>query len=165
MGFKGDYLEIIVSFLFLARLQMLTNVFHMMQTQGWKGRFSAHDKHSWSDSAFRTEVGYDVGLSEAEDNGIFWMSWDDVLRYLPNIHVSWRPELFQCRTKVHGRWDAKVGFQDDSYNLSENPQYTITLSEEAIRSKAILWILLSRHVTKQEQKDGEVRGNIRYLAK
>jgi hypothetical protein len=138
---------------------------NMMQTQGWKGQFSAHDEHSWSDPAFCKEVGYDVCClsAAAEDNGIFWMSWIDVLRYLPNVHVSWRPELFQCRTKVHGRWDAKAGFQDDSYNLSENPQYTITLSEEAIRSKAILWLLLSRHVTKQEQKDGMVRGNMPFL--
>ena len=85
------------------------------------------------------------------------MSWDDVLVYLCNIHVSWRPELFRVRTKVHGRWDANAGPEDDSYNVSENPQYTITLSEEAIRKKATLWLLLSRHVTKQEQEGGEVR--------
>jgi hypothetical protein len=83
------------------------------------------------------------------------MSWDDVLHYLCNIHVSWRPGLF--RVRVHGRWDANAGPEDDSYNVSENPQYTITLSEEAIRKKATLWLLLSRHVTKQEQEGGEVR--------
>jgi hypothetical protein len=92
------------------------------------------------------------------------MSWDDVLLYLCNIHVSWNPELFDFRTEVHARWDANVGPEDDSYNLSHNPQYTITLSEEAIRSKATLWLLLSRHVTKQEQENenGEVRASVQF---
>ena len=49
-----------------------------------------------------------------------------------------------------------MGPNDDSYNVGDNPQYTITLSEKAIESKAKLWILLSRHVTKQEQEGGEV---------
>jgi len=88
------------------------------------------------------------------------MSWDDVLIYLRNIHVSWTPELFSRRTKVHGRWDAHAGPEDDSYNVSENPQYTIALSEEAIKGEATLWLLLSRHVTKQEQEGGEVRAHI-----
>ena len=90
------------------------------------------------------------------------MLWADVLLYLRNIHVSWRPDpkLFQCRTKVHGRWDANVGPEDDSYNVSENPQYTIALSEEAIKGEATLWLLLSRHVTKQEQEGGEVRARV-----
>ncbi|KAL3810611.1 hypothetical protein ACHAXA_010569 [Cyclostephanos tholiformis] len=141
-----------------SKITKLTDVWRIMRTQGWTGRFSAQDKHSWSDPAFCEEVGYDASSSATDDNGIFWMSWDDVLLYLCNIHVSWNPELFDFRTEVHARWDANVGPEDDSYNLSHNPQYTITLSEEAIRSKATLWLLLSRHVTKQEQENenGEV---------
>ena len=125
-----------------------------MRTQGWTGRFSAQDKHSWSDLAFCDEVGYDVSSTATDDNGIFWMSWDDVLLNLPNVHVSWNPdpELFKCRTKVHGRWDANVG------SGSENPQYTIT-----VQRGATLWVLLSRHVTKQEQEGGAVRANMTFL--
>ena len=86
------------------------------------------------------------------------MSWDDILLYFRNIHMSWStdPDLFRCRTSVHGYWDKEMGPKDDSYNVGDNPQYTITLSEKAIESKAKLWILLSRHVTKQEQEGGEV---------
>jgi hypothetical protein len=127
-------------------------MFAIPRIQGWNGRFSPHDEHSWSDPAFREEVGYDVGHFAAEDNGIFWMSWDDILFYLPKVHVSWNPELFQWRTKVHGRWDANVG------SGSENPQYTI-----AIQSNVTLWVLLSRHVTKQEQEGGAVRSTIAFL--
>ncbi|KAL3777474.1 hypothetical protein ACHAW5_007448 [Stephanodiscus triporus] len=55
--------------------------------------------------------------------------------------------------------------KDDSYNMSKNPQYTITLSEEAIRKKATLWLLLSRHVTKQEQESGEVEAESKLNAR
>ena len=44
----------------------------------------------------------------------------------------------------------------DTFNVGENPQYTLTLSEEAIRKKASVWVLLSRHVDKQEQEGCEV---------
>jgi len=86
------------------------------------------------------------------------MSWDDVLLYFRNIHMSWStdPQLFRCRTSVHGYWSKETGPNDDSYNVGDNPQYTVTLSEKAIESKAKLWILLSRHVTKQEQEGAEV---------
>jgi len=84
------------------------------------------------------------------------MSWDDILLYFRNIHMSWNRSLFRFRTPIHGFWRKDVGPKDDSYNVGDNPQYTITLSEEAIQKKATLWILLSRHVTKQEQEGGEV---------
>lgn len=86
------------------------------------------------------------------------MAWEDVLVYFGNIHMSWStdPDLFRYRTAVHGYWDKNMGPSNDSYNVGENPQYTITLSNDAIQRKATLWLLLSRHVTKQEQEGGEV---------
>ena len=57
---------------------------------------------------------------------------------------------------MHGFWDHMTGPVDDSFNVGENPQYIINLSKKAIENKATLWILLSRHVTKQEQEGGEV---------
>ncbi|KAL3766971.1 hypothetical protein ACHAW5_002879 [Stephanodiscus triporus] len=64
-------------------------------SKGWKGRFSAHDTQSWSDPAFCKEVGYDIDSVATYDDGVFWMSWDDLLLYLCNIHVLWRPGLFR----------------------------------------------------------------------
>ena len=68
------------------------------------------------------------------------------------MHLSWNPNLFQRRATVHGSWPASLGPKDDSYNIGENPQYVITLSNETIKKKASIWILLSRHVTKKEQE-------------
>eukprot|EP00584_Thalassiosira_punctigera_P010558 CAMPEP_0172532722 /NCGR_PEP_ID=MMETSP1067-20121228/5669_1 /TAXON_ID=265564 ORGANISM="Thalassiosira punctigera, Strain Tpunct2005C2" /NCGR_SAMPLE_ID=MMETSP1067 /ASSEMBLY_ACC=CAM_ASM_000444 /LENGTH=591 /DNA_ID=CAMNT_0013317271 /DNA_START=43 /DNA_END=1818 /DNA_ORIENTATION=- len=127
-------------------------------SKGWKGRFSSRDKMSWRDPDFCKEVGYDPASATQFDDGVFWMSWGDVLLYFRNIHMSWStdPKLFRCRTSVHGYWNKETGPSDDSYNVGDNPQYTVTLSEKAIESKAKLWILLSRHVTKQEQEGREV---------
>ena len=78
------------------------------------------------------------------------MLWEDFLQYFQNIHISWStdPDFFQYHTAVHAFWDSNVGPNDDSYNVGDNPQYTIKLSK-----KATLWLLLSRHVAKQEQKE------------
>ena len=128
-------------------------------SKGWRGRFSSMDKESWSDPNFCAEVGYDAKQASQCDDGVFWMAWDDILLYFRNIHMSWStdPALFGYRTTVHGFWPKSMGPTDDSFNVGENPQYTVTLSERAIKTKATLWLLLSRHVTKQEQEGGEVR--------
>jgi len=127
-------------------------------SKGWKGRFSSQDKESWKDKSFCDEVGYDAASASQHDDGVFWMPWEDILLYFRNIHMSWSrdPALFQFRTAVHGYWAKDMGPSNDSYNVGENPQYTVTLSEKAIKSKATVWLLLSRHVTKQEQEGGKV---------
>ena len=89
-----------------------------------------------------------------EDDGVFYISWDDVIKYCSNFHLSWNPSLFRHKTSMHGLWRKEEGPLDDSFNVGENPQYSVTLSKNAIASRATLWILLSRHVTKQEQEGG-----------
>jgi len=66
--------------------------------------------------------------------------------------LSWNPDLFDFQITIHGYWPNTQGPRDDSFNLGENPQYIVTFSEQAIKQKPTLWILLSRHVTKQEQE-------------
>ena len=66
-------------------------------SHGWKGKYSVHDKESWSDPAFCAEVGYDANSAAKYDDGCFYMSWDDLLLYFRNLHLSWStaPELFR----------------------------------------------------------------------
>ena len=124
-------------------------------SKGWKGRFSPDDKESWKDPDFCAEVGY---TASQYDDGVFWISWDDILLYFRNIHLSWSTDrvLFPFNTRAHGFWAKEKGPNDDSYNVSDNPQYTITFSDKAVKSGATLWLLLSRHVSKQEQAGGQV---------
>ena len=56
---------------------------------------------------------------------------------------------------VHGSWLESQGPENDVFNIGENPQYILSLSDIAVRQKASIWILLSRHVTKQEQEGQE----------
>ncbi len=113
---------------------------------------------SWNDTRLRTEVGYNPQEAAKQDDGVFWISWSDVLVYFQNLHLSWNPALFSHRVSTHRAWPKDLGPQDDTFNVGENPQYIMNLSESAIQKKASIWILVSRHVTKQEQEGAEVRG-------
>lgn len=124
--------------------------------QGWKGKYSSSDI-IWSDPDFLAEVGHsDTAAMAIEDDGVFYIAWDDVIKYCSNFHLSWNPSLFRHKTSMHGLWRKEDGPRDDSFNVGENPQYSVTLSKNALESRATLWILLSRHVTKQEQEGGDV---------
>lgn len=122
--------------------------------KSWRGKYSCHDHASWS-NGLRKEVGYDPVLASKQDDGIFWVAWDDFLVYFQNIHLSWHPGLFKFQSTTHANWPLNQGPRDDTFNMGENPQYIITFSDTALTKKATLWILLSRHVTKQEQEGVE----------
>jgi calpain-7 len=124
--------------------------------KGWKGRFSSLDKVGWGSHAFRQEVGYDPEVAAKLDDGVFWICWEDIMKFFQNFHLSWNPALFSSQLSVHGCWPKAQGPSDDTFNIGDNPQYTLTLSDKAIRQKATIWILISRHVTKQEQEGSEV---------
>jgi len=124
--------------------------------KGWLGKFSPHDKISWRDHALRKEVGYDPEEAMKHDNGIFYISWNDVLLYFRNLQLSWNPKLFAYRMTTHGLWPKDQGPKIDSFNVGENPQYIMTFSDKAVLSKPTIWVLISRHVSKQEQEGAEV---------
>ena len=125
--------------------------------QGWKGRYSSFDSVRWGDPAFCAEVGYDPRQARLRDDGVFWICWEDVLQHFQNFHLSWNPTLFRYVARSHGLWKREQGPSDDTFNVGENPQYHLSLSERAVKSKATVWILVSRHVDKQEQEGSEVR--------
>jgi len=134
------------------RLLMLRNPWGC---QSWStGRFSRSDKDSWSDEDFCEEVGYNPKLA-LKDDGNFFISWEDVLIYFQNFHLSWNPLLFAYRFSTHGFWPVSQGPADDTFNVGDNPQYFLALSKSAIQRKATIWILVSRHVTRQEQEGVE----------
>jgi calpain-7 len=125
--------------------------------ESWKGRYSSNDLDGWSDIELRNEVGYDPLLSiEEEDDGIFWVCWDDILVFFQNFYLSWNPNLFAHRHVAHGFWPYDQGPKDDSINLSENPQYTLSFPNHGVMTKATLWILISRHIARQELLGYEV---------
>jgi len=123
--------------------------------KGWKGQYSSYDP-VWKDKSFCAEVGYNPDEVRHHDDGVFWICWDDILQYFLNFHLSWNPFLFRFRTATHGLWPKNKGPYDDTFNVGDNPQYILKLSKEAIEQKATIWILISRHVSKQEQEGADV---------
>lgn len=81
--------------------------------KGWKGRYSCYDTQGWSDPCFRSEVGYNPDVAREQDDGVFWICWEDVLVYYQNIHLSWNPALFRYRTSTHGLWPKDQGMYFD----------------------------------------------------
>ena len=123
---------------------------------GWNGMFSKEDAVSWSDPNLRAEVGYNPFAHTQFDDGVFFIEWKDVCRYFRNVHFSWNPKLFAFRTTLHATWPTEFGAEDDSFNVRDNPQYILTLSDQAVQKGATVWVLISRHVTKQEQEGADV---------
>ena len=124
--------------------------------KGWTGKFSPQDKSSWRDDALKLELGYDPIEAAKHDDGIFWISWEDVLLYFRNMQLSWNPNLFSYRITTHGFWPVTQGPQIDTFNIGENPQYIMVLSDQVVSRKPSIWVLISRHVSKQEQEGAEV---------
>jgi calpain-7 len=137
-----------------SRLLLLKNPWAHMS---WKGRYSCFDKDTWQDTELRRELSYNPELAQRRDDGVFWIDWETVLHYFSNFHLSWNPALFRYRSTIHGFWPLSQGPLDDAFNVGENPQYLVTLCNEAVEKQAVLWVQISRHVSKQEQEGTEAQ--------
>jgi len=121
--------------------------------KSWRGSYSIMDP-AWTPQLC-SEIGYNPVEAAKIDDGVFFISWDDIIKYFRNIYLSWNPMLFSCVSITHSRWLSSNLAPKDDYNVGDNPQYIISLSDNAIKEKASIWILISRHITKQEQEGEE----------
>ena len=64
--------------------------------------------------------------SQAIHQPLEWKQLAENRRYL-----SWNPHLFWHRTTTHALWPKDQGPYDDTFNVGENPQYILKLSDEA----------------------------------
>nr|XP_020028672.1 calpain-7 isoform X2 [Castor canadensis] len=113
----------------------------------WKGRYSENDVKNWTPE-LQKYLNFDPRTAQKIDNGIFWISWDDLCQYYDVIYLSWNPGLFKESTCIHSTWDAKQGPVKDAYNLANNPQYKLEV--QCPQGGAAVWVLLSRHITDKD---------------
>ncbi|PIO26929.1 hypothetical protein AB205_0008640, partial [Aquarana catesbeiana] len=113
----------------------------------WKGRFCEKDERSWTPE-LQKYLNFDPRTAQKIDNGIFWITWDDLCQYYDVIYLSWNPSLFKESTCIHSTWDAKQGPVKDAYSLANNPQYKLDV--QCPKGGAAVWILLSRHITDKD---------------
>ncbi|XP_018418260.1 PREDICTED: calpain-7 [Nanorana parkeri] len=113
----------------------------------WKGRFCEKDERSWTPE-LQKYLNFDPRTAQKIDNGIFWITWEDLCQYYDVIYLSWNPSLFKESTCIHSTWDAKQGPVKDAYSLANNPQYRLEV--QCPKGGAAVWILLSRHITDKD---------------
>ncbi|XP_065731825.1 calpain-7 isoform X5 [Phocoena phocoena] len=66
----------------------------------WKGRYSENDVKNWTPELQKC-LNFDPRTAQKIDNGIFWISWDDLCQYYDVIYLSWNPGLFKESTCIH----------------------------------------------------------------
>ncbi|XP_055151448.1 calpain-7 isoform X4 [Symphalangus syndactylus] len=66
----------------------------------WKGRYSENDVKNWTPD-LQKYLNFDPRTAQKIDNGIFWISWDDLCQYYDVIYLSWNPGLFKESTCIH----------------------------------------------------------------
>ena len=111
--------------------------------QSWKGRYSSKDLKSWTPE-LRKALSYEPEVAEKEDNGIFWIEWQNLIQFFDVCYMSWDPKMFRFSQKYHGRW--AQGPKKDLYSVGSNPQYVLDVDAS---TDTTLWIVLSRHITQK----------------
>ncbi|KAM6967673.1 calpain-7 [Aplochiton taeniatus] len=113
----------------------------------WKGRFSERDEKSWTPELLKY-LNFDPKTAQKFDNGVFWITWEDLCQYYDVIYLSWTPALFKESSCIHSSWDGKQGPVKDAYSLANNPQYRLEVQCPA--GGAAVWVLLTRHITDKD---------------
>ena len=75
-----------------AELQQLLKV----RIHPWLFRRGRH-KGSCVVAAAAVAWQYDISKAAKEDNGVFWMDYDAMLKFFRNVYFNWNPELFEFR--------------------------------------------------------------------
>ncbi|CAB0001595.1 unnamed protein product, partial [Nesidiocoris tenuis] len=110
----------------------------------WKGNYSELDVNHWTRQMCQ-ELDYDPQNAAYYDNGVFWIDFKSLCHFFDIIYINWNPNMFTFTYTIHEEWSAGVGPAKDSFNVGENPQYRLQLSNEVTSGAA--WVLLTRHIT------------------
>uniref|UniRef100_A0A4W5NQG9 Calpain 7 n=1 Tax=Hucho hucho TaxID=62062 RepID=A0A4W5NQG9_9TELE len=113
----------------------------------WKGRFSERDEKNWTPELLKY-LNFDPKTAQKFDNGVFWITFEDLCQYYDVIYLSWSPALFRESSCIHSSWDGKQGPVKDAYSLANNPQYRLEVTCPA--GGTAVWVLLTRHITDKD---------------
>ncbi|KAF7458266.1 calpain family cysteine protease domain-containing protein [Cryptosporidium felis] len=92
----------------------------------WRGRFSIYDNEAWKEGG----IGNELLVDGSRDNGIFWIEWNDILKWFSHIYLAWDPEKVSgFSKKLHGKWTScphNSILKDDLHLMNFYPQYKIS---------------------------------------
>jgi hypothetical protein len=127
--------------------QRLVKLKNPWSSGSWEGLFSLKDHERWTPSLLST-----LNFSQEEaDQGVFWMSWADVLHFFRGANLSWNPYMLfagPSHTPVVPRRLACHGVYQHSPSYAANPQFHISLRNVA--KVSTLHVVLERHITGKE---------------
>ena len=112
---------------------------------GWKGAYSKDDSVNWT-KELKVALNFDPHSVKYVDNGVFWISFNDMKKHFDSCSVSWNPDFFPYRQIFHRTWSYDEGPKKQSYSLAKNPQYVLTIE---VQTQATVWLLLSKHITQK----------------
>ncbi|CAE7291359.1 CAPN7 [Symbiodinium sp. CCMP2592] len=122
----------------------------------WKGKFSPGDVQWQANPGLAEALNYDNTAAVARDDGSFWISWEEVLRFFSHFYIAWSPSALTLHsTTLHGCWNPWPHFvhstlTDDTDLLAFNPQFRVRLKRAPpVNEEVGLWAVLSRHIRSQ----------------
>ncbi|ORM40191.1 Calpain-7 [Babesia sp. Xinjiang] len=126
-----------------ARMMYLKNPWG---TVSWTKKFSPRDQDSWT-KEMKQILHYNP--NPTQDNGLFWIEWNDVLSWFSHLYISWKPNIFKNKITMHQIWKPDYRFiksmvQDDMHLSLFNPQFNLSVSFQNHNS-ATVWLLLIQH--------------------
>jgi calpain-7 len=122
-------------------------------------------KNPWGHRRFRGALDFDrtsfwtpavckelhVGdFAASVDNGVFWATWEEVIKFFPDVFLSWQPSLLPFRSSMHGCWPlAAPGPKMDNYSFQFCPQFRLSVGPSPSTGSDVVpvWVLVTRHAT------------------
>ncbi|CCW60485.1 unnamed protein product [Phytomonas sp. EM1] len=112
--------------------------------QTWGGALAWGDRSELAMTIHRS-LGYTKEMAEI---GVFWMRWEDVLRYFDGASLSWNPYLLYPTAEGLSRKPTRLachGTYHPTTSLAEMPQLHIHVGN--LRQTTRMHLLFSRHIT------------------
>ncbi|KAK2960877.1 putative Ubiquitin-conjugating enzyme E2 J2 [Blattamonas nauphoetae] len=106
----------------------------------WKGRFGVISA-AWTPELLQ-KCHYSTDLAQRQDDGIFWIEFEDILKYFDNVNISWSPSLFNFKTAIHLRITPEQLKLPYQLHLAHFPQVLVQKKQNQT-----IWLLLTRHIT------------------
>ncbi|CAM9119736.1 unnamed protein product [Ectocarpus sp. 12 AP-2014] len=139
----------------------------------WRGAYSSTYPH-WTPALVRAVNYPPQERLTLQDKGVFWVDFASVVQHFRHVVMNWNPNIFRFRNLMHLRWPVEIGPKNDSFNVGDNPQLSLSVKSGATRADsresssaidaaaggvaaaaATVWVLLTRHVTAIESDPTE----------
>jgi len=133
----------------------------------WKGQFSARDDRNWSADLERY-LKYNRIKAKEQDEGIFWMTWNNAFKYFSNLYIGWNPKFFSFQKQIHlasERQNFTSLFWNEDHCVESNPQFIIRVPPH--KHEVEMRALISRHLDEwstHDQLESEDRTQLRSTA-